>query len=732
MPSGTGKTTSILSLVVAYMKAHPGSIEKFVYCSRTVPELEKVMGEMKALDLYYKTETGSSNGCGLLAVALSSRKNLCIEPSVKKAGDGVTTDTNCRKLTASFVRRQHRDNEDVPICTFYENFDNGGREEIIPTGVYSLVKDLQAYGKSKGYCPYFLARLALIHANIIVYSYYYMLDPKIAALVSSDFPKNTVVVFDEAHNIDNVCIESMSCVISRRSLDRCNQGLEKLASRVAEVKRNDAARLQEEYNRLVTGLRETNVNRETDIVLANPTLPTEILNQAIPGSLRSADSFISFLRRLLEYVKLRLRVAHVVHETPVSFLKDCLEKVCIDKRALMYAAERLRSMLDAMEFADLGVFSGLTLLCNFATLVSTYTKGFCVIIEPFDERAPTVVNPILYFHCMDASFAIQPIFDRYTSVILTSGTLSPLDMYPRILNFHPVNTASLTMTLARNCVCPMIVSRGNDQVAMTTKFESREDLAVTRNYGHLLAEMASIVPDGIVAFFPSYHYLESTFAMWYEQACENGRGAILLSVARGKVSEGIDFDHHLGRCVIMFGVPYVYTQSRIFKARLEYLRDQYNIRPNEFITFDAMRHAAQCLGRAIRGKSDYGIMILADKRFARSDKRCKLPSWIQAQLSDAFVNLSTEEAAQACRRFLRVMGSQPFRREDQLGLALLTHQDVEAMVKERAENVVIQKYTNTAAAKGNPGGGLATGLVVPGSQIPVRLATGMMPPPSQM
>ena len=44
------------------------------------------------------------------------------------------------------------------------------------------------------------------------------------------------------------------------------------------------------------------------------------------------------------------------------------------------------------------------------------------------------------------------------------------------------------------------------------------------------------------------------------QACENGRGAILLSVARGKVSEGIDFDHHLGRAVLMFGIPYVYTQ----------------------------------------------------------------------------------------------------------------------------------------------------------------------------
>lgn len=103
----------------------------------------------------------------------------------------------------------------------------------------------------------------------------------------------------------------------------------------------------------------------------------------------------------------------------------------------------------------------------------------------------------------------------------------------------------------------------------------------------------------------------------------------------------------------MFGVPYVYTQSRILKvsstgrggggglgrasgalprglgwagaaggtappsshgqARLEYLRDQFQIRENDFLTFDAMRHAAQCVGRAIRGKTDYGLMVFADK-----------------------------------------------------------------------------------------------------------------------
>ena len=64
----------------------------------------------------------------------------------------------------------------------------------------------------------------------------------------------------------------------------------------------------------------------------------------------------------------------------------------------------------------------------------------------------------------------------------------------------------------------------------------------------------------------------------YVRACESGRGAMLFSVARGKVSEGIDFAHHLGRAVVMLGIPFVYTEGRILRARLEYLRDQFDIR----------------------------------------------------------------------------------------------------------------------------------------------------------
>ena len=49
------------------------------------------------------------------------------------------------------------------------------------------------------------------------------------------------------------------------------------------------------------------------------------------------------------------------------------------------------------------------------------------------------------------------------------------------------------------------------------------------------------------------------------------------------------------------------------------------------------------------------------QRFGRADKRSKLPRWIQEHLKDGVCNLSTEEAIQISKRFLRKM-AQPFSR----------------------------------------------------------------------
>jgi hypothetical protein len=61
---------------------------------------------------------------------------------------------------------------------------------------------------------------------------------------------------------------------------------------------------------------------------------------------------------------------------------------------------------------------------------------------------------------------MRPVFSRFQSVVITSGTLSPLNLYPRILDFHPVSIASLNMTLTRDCLCPVVLTRGTDQVSL--------------------------------------------------------------------------------------------------------------------------------------------------------------------------------------------------------------------------------------------------------------------------
>ena len=152
------------------------------------------------------------------------------------------------------------------------------------------------------------------------------------------------------------------------------------------------------------------------------------------------------------------------------------------------------------------------------------------------------------------------------------------------------------------------------------------------------------------------------------------RGAILLSVAREKVSEEVDFDHQYGRTVILFGIPYQYTESRILKARLEYLRDNNQIRENDFLSFDAIRHGAQCMGRVIRGKQDYELMIFADKRFSRQDKRNRLPKWILSEMNEVGNNLSTDMAVSMAKNFFKTMG-QPAG-ENPLGISLWNEEHV--------------------------------------------------------
>jgi DNA excision repair protein ERCC-2 len=154
----------------------------------------------------------------------------------------------------------------------------------------------------------------------------------------------------------------------------------------------------------------------------------------------------------------------------------------------------------------------------------------------------------------------------------------------------------------------------------------------------------------------------------YRRACDIGRGAIFISIARGKIAEGIDFDRHYGRAVVCFGVPFLPPDDRGLQERIRWMESCLGIGDAEFRTFDAMRQAAQCIGRVLRNKADYGMMILVDRRFAMNDKRRKLPQWIQQHIKEN-ANLSTDAAVAVAHRFFLEM-AQPWDRARDLGSTL--------------------------------------------------------------
>lgn len=140
-----------------------------------------------------------------------------------------------------------------------------------------------------------------------------------------------------------------------------------------------------------------------DTWLANPALPDDILKESVPGNIRRAEHFLSVLRRFVQYLRGRLQTENVEKEGPVTFVASINAQVGIDQKMLKFCYDRLHSLMLTLEITDTDEFLHIQTICDLATLVGTYTRGFSIIIEPFDERMPHIPDPVLQvfsFYCM--------------------------------------------------------------------------------------------------------------------------------------------------------------------------------------------------------------------------------------------------------------------------------------------------------------------------------------------
>ena len=278
MPTGTGKTISLLALITSYLIAYPDNFKRLIYCTRTVPEMEKTLKELKFLMAQREVEL--QDGKNVLAVGLSARKNLCVHPKViEYSSNREKTDAECRKLTSPWARVQYKGKpgEDQMLCQYYENYADTEQELKLEGGIFTL-DDLKDYGKQNKICPYFLARKVISTAQIVVYSYMYFLDPMVGDLVSKEMKGDCIVVFDEAHNIDDICCEAYHIELNRPLLDGAMKNIQSLKDEIERVKQVDKGRLEEEYQKLVKGMASKGMITEE-----------QKLEEAAPGIIESND-----------------------------------------------------------------------------------------------------------------------------------------------------------------------------------------------------------------------------------------------------------------------------------------------------------------------------------------------------------------------------------------------------------------------------------------------------------
>ena len=81
------------------------------------------------------------------------------------------------------------------------------------------IEDLHLIGVDQNFCPYYYSIDSCRDADIIFMPYNYLVDPSIRPPTVNI--NNSIVIFDEAHNIESICCDSVSFELRAETLSQC-------------------------------------------------------------------------------------------------------------------------------------------------------------------------------------------------------------------------------------------------------------------------------------------------------------------------------------------------------------------------------------------------------------------------------------------------------------------------------------------------------------------------------
>uniref|UniRef100_A0A8C9TRX0 Regulator of telomere elongation helicase 1 n=1 Tax=Scleropages formosus TaxID=113540 RepID=A0A8C9TRX0_SCLFO len=593
-------------------------IPKIIYASRTHSQLTQVINELK--NTTYRPKV----------CVLGSREQLCINPEVMRQESNHVH--MCRAKISS------------RSCIFYNNV------EVL---LFTLTCFLSRV------CPYYLSRSLKQQADIIFMPYNYLLDPKSRRAHNIEL-KGTVVIFDEAHNVEKICEESTSFDLTPYDLASAIEAVDKLL--LEQVKEATRGEVNEDFNL------DTSSFPCLSVIIPEILLDLEaaIDSFELPSDDKGITKPGSFIYELFQK-------AHLTFDTKAGILEalDQIVGYLAGKPGIFLNTSGLQKLSDIIQVG------------NRKSRFSAHLEWFyCVTQCDFLLTGFFPTGNILSYWCFSPGFSMQELVRQgVRSIILTSGTLSPLGSFTAEMQIpFPVSLEN-PHVIQRDQIFVSVIDKGPDNIQLSSYMNNCFSSSPQK------VNLGRVIPHGLLVFFPSYPVMEKTLEFWkangHADRIENmkpmfvepkgkgsftemiegyygkvndpkSKGGSFFAVCRGKASEGLDFADTFGRGVIITGLPFPPRMDPRIILKMEYLNEMCRkankgikyLSGQEWYRQQASRAVNQAIGRVIRHREDYGAIFLCDYRFKNSDARSQLPSWVRpyVRFNDSFGNIIRDVA----------------------------------------------------------------------------------------
>ncbi|EEY53161.1 uncharacterized protein PITG_06792 [Phytophthora infestans T30-4] len=650
-PTGTGKTLCLLCATLAWRRElqkklgtntlapakRPGpslayegygsdgesdapQLPRIIYSSRTHSQLKQVVQELK--NTSYRPNVA----------VLGSREHLCVNEKVSKLR-GTRQNLACRSTCKD--RR----------CMHKLGFDSYAKRSKKQAQPIMDIEELVTTMKEKIICPFFLTRNMLPEAEIVFVPYNYLIDPMARRSIGISI-ENSILIFDEAHNVESIASEAASYALSSNDISGC----------ISEV------------DTFIRGLSTNSIqlNAGSNLTLEDSAVSRCLRMEVLP---RYPGQYIF---EFFEQFNVNFETCPLV----LSMIEEIIE-VAHGGDDSQRAASKLDTMLS---------FLGTIFRSKEQHLQAA--KNYRVHIQEIRERPSnsgrlfnsgrknkTTTTRVFNYWCFHPGVAFREICtNNVHNVILTSGTLSPLDTTVKELGIDfPVRLENNHVVDADQ-VWVGVVGTGVTGKKLNSSYNFRSTETYLLELGNTIVNFTRLVPHGLLVFFPSYSILEESIDKWqrpatgqsalsiwdrivqqkqtfveprgradfkavvdeYHQAiADNPKGAVFFAVCRGKVSEGIDFSNDKGRAVIITGLPFPPTKDPKIMLKKSILDEavvspgELKLTGNAWYIQQASRAVNQAIGRVIRHRHDYGAIILLDERFALKQQQECLSKWLQ-------------------------------------------------------------------------------------------------------